>query len=134
MKKFNKILSYPIRNGNPRGHTLLNKLTINSAFKRQLQSFKQGDYTKVLHLAQISGKEAKKKKVFYFKHIIYASSTKSDSWLLTVVIHKYYCLQLQKINISKRAWICFFLAYEKKKNNETNFREFLKHCFTSGNK
>lgn len=64
MKKFNKILSFPIRNGNPRGHTLLNKLTINSALKRQLQSFKQGDYTKVLHLAWISGKEAKKKKCF----------------------------------------------------------------------
>lgn len=62
MKKFNKILSFPIRNGNPRGHTLLNKLTINSAFKRQLQSFKQGDYTKVLHLAYISGKEAKKQR------------------------------------------------------------------------
>lgn len=65
---------------------------------------------------------SKEKKVFYFKHIIYASSTKSDSWLLTVVIHKYYCLQLQKINISKRAWICF-LAYEKKKKKKKPISE-----------
>lgn len=132
MKKFNKILSFPIRNGNPRGHTLLNKLTINRALKRQLQSFKQGGYTKVLHLAQISGKAAKKKYFILSILFMLPAQNQIPSCLLQRYTNPIVCNCKKSTYPKEHGYVSFLLM--RKKNNESNFREFLKHCFTPGKK
>lgn len=112
MKKLNKILSFPITKGNPRGHTLLNKPTINSFLWDLECNCGLSSREIILGFPSCTGKWQSSKTSILFP--FYASWTQSVSHLLTSVMHGHLFLHCKNEHMLKEHECVSLPFYEKR--------------------